>query len=276
MIRTYLMKVSHLRPPLLLANSEAFKTSMNLLKYESMNLLKGVALFLVSALARLADLFDFKTRRRRRRKGWARRGGGAMLWVVRLSGLCSLAMVMMAPSFQSFPPAEAIKSSHFLRLHSAGDYDRHFAVASSDSAGLGFRRAPFFHNAAECEPPSSNGTSVCNPSLVHIAITLDEEYLRGSIAVVHSVLTHARCPESIFFHFLVSELGLEPVMRSTFPGLRFKTYYFDPERVRGLISTSVRQALEQPLNYARNYLAEILERCVSWIMSKIISGVIID
>ncbi|WOL10305.1 hypothetical protein Cni_G19060 [Canna indica] len=188
-----------------------------------------------------------------------------MLWVVRLSGLCSLAMVMMvlAPSFQSFPPAEAIRSSHFLRLHSAGDYDRHFAVASSDSAGLGFRRAPFFHNAAECEPPSSNGTSVCNPSLVHIAITLDEEYLRGSIAVVHSVLTHARCPESIFFHFLVSEPGLEPVMRSTFPGLRFKTYYFDPERVRGLISTSVRQALEQPLNYARNYLAEILERCVS-------------
>ncbi|WOL08873.1 hypothetical protein Cni_G17626 [Canna indica] len=188
-----------------------------------------------------------------------------MLWVVRLSGLCSLAMVIMvlSPSFQSFPPAEAIRSSHFLRLHSAGDYDLHFAVASSDSAGLGFRQAPFFHNAAECEPPSSNGTSVCNPSLVHIAITLDEEYLRDSIAVVHSVLTHARCPESIFFHFLVSEPGLEPVMRSTFPGLRFKTYYFDPERVRGLISTSVRQALEQPLNYAWNYLAEILEQCMS-------------
>ncbi|WOL18266.1 putative galacturonosyltransferase-like 7 [Canna indica] len=165
-----------------------------------------------------------------------------------------MVMMVLAPSFQSFPPAEAI---------SAGDYDRHFAVASSDSAGLGFRRAPFFHNAAECEPPSSNGTSVCNPSLVHIAITLDEDYLRGSIAVVHSVLTHARCPESIFFHFLVSEPGLEPVMRSTFLGFRFKTYYFDPERVRGLISTSVLQALEQSLNYARNYLAEILERCVS-------------
>ncbi|WOL14546.1 hypothetical protein Cni_G23326 [Canna indica] len=144
-----------------------------------------------------------------------------------------MVMMVLAPSFQSFPSAEAIRSSHFLRLHSAGDYDRHFAVASSDSAGLGFRRAPFFHNAAECEPPSSNGTSVCNPSLVHIAITLDEEYLRGSIAVVHSVLTHARCSNSIFFHFLVSEPGLEPVMRSTFPGLRFKTYYFDPGARQG-------------------------------------------
>ncbi|WOL16870.1 putative galacturonosyltransferase-like 7 [Canna indica] len=78
-----------------------------------------------------------------------------MLWVVRLSGLCSLAMVMMvlAPSFQSFPPAEAIRSSHFLRLHSAGDYDRHFAVASSDSAALGFRRAPFFHKCRRVRAP---------------------------------------------------------------------------------------------------------------------------
>ncbi|KZV47368.1 putative galacturonosyltransferase-like 7-like [Dorcoceras hygrometricum] len=51
-------------------------------------------------------------------------------------------------------------------------------------------------------------------------------------------------------------------VRSTFPELRFRVYYFDPERVRGLISSSVRQALEQPLNYARNYLAELLEPCV--------------
>uniref|UniRef100_A0A0E0P6V8 Hexosyltransferase n=1 Tax=Oryza rufipogon TaxID=4529 RepID=A0A0E0P6V8_ORYRU len=35
-----------------------------------------------------------------------------------------------------------------------------------------------------------------------------------------------------------------------------------PDRVRSLISTSVRQALEQPLNYARNYLADFLEPCV--------------
>ncbi|WOL01372.1 putative galacturonosyltransferase-like 7 [Canna indica] len=65
-------------------------------------------------------------------------------------------------------------------------------------------------------------------------------------------------------------------MRSTFPGLRFKTYYFDPERVRGLISTSVRQALEQPLNYARNYLAEILERCVSRVIYLNSNLVVVD
>ncbi|RZS15056.1 hypothetical protein BHM03_00046832, partial [Ensete ventricosum] len=217
-----------------------------------------LALLLVSAIARLADLFDFKTRGRRRR----RRSVGVMLWVVRLSGLCSFAMVMvvLSPSLQSFPPAEAIRSSHYLRLY--GGYGHHVAAASDDSEDLVFRRAPPFHNAAECEPPSANGTSVCDSSLVHIAITLDEEYLRGSIAAVHSVLAHTRCPESVFFHFLVSEPSLEPVVRSAFPGLRFKAYHFDPERVRGLISTSVRQALEQPLNYARNYLADILEHCV--------------
>ncbi|RWW25069.1 hypothetical protein GW17_00010617 [Ensete ventricosum] len=225
-----------------------------------------LALVLVSALARLADLFDFKTRRRRRRRGCGRRGGGTMLWVARLSGLCSLAMVMvvLSPSIQSFPPAEAIRSSHYLRIPAGGGgYNHHLAAASGDAESLVFRRAPRFHNAAECEPPSANGTSVCDPSLVHIAITLDEEYLRGSIAVVHSVLTHARCPENVFFHLLLSEPGLESVVRSAFPGLRFKAYYFDPDRVRALISTSVRQALEQPLNYARNYLGDILERCVN-------------
>ncbi|KAF2304733.1 hypothetical protein GH714_037742 [Hevea brasiliensis] len=59
-------------------------------------------------------------------------------------------------------------------------------------------------------------------------------------------------------HSMLSTFGV----RSTFPQLKFKVYYFDPEIVRNLISTSVRQALEQPLNYARNYLADLLEPCV--------------
>ncbi|XP_074566904.1 putative galacturonosyltransferase-like 7 [Curcuma longa] len=230
--------------------------------------IKGAVVFLlVSALARLADSFDFKTRRRRRRKGWgggSRRGGGTLRWVVRLSGLCSAAivMVLLAPSLQSFPPAEAIRSSQYLRFPGGG-YNHQLAASAVETKGFSFRQAPWFYNAADCEPPSANGSSVCDSSLVHVAITLDEEYLRGSIAAVHSLLTHARCPESVFFHFLVVEMGLESVVRSAFPGLRFKTYYFDPDRVRWLISTSVRQALDQPLNYARIYLADILERCVS-------------
>ncbi|KAG6508437.1 hypothetical protein ZIOFF_033811 [Zingiber officinale] len=217
------------------------------------------------SVALLANLLHFKIRSCRRRKACSRGlylGAGTMLWLVRLSGLCSAAMLMvvLSPSFQSFPPAEAIRSSHYLRTP-GGRYHR--VAALSDFTDVsGFRRAPSFRNAGDCEVPSANGTSVCDPSLVHIAITLDEEYLRGSIAAVHSVLTHARCPESVFFHFLVSQPGLETVVRSAFPGLRFKAYFFDPDRVRGLISTSVRQALEQPLNYARNYLADILERCV--------------
>ncbi|XP_019163755.1 PREDICTED: probable galacturonosyltransferase-like 7 [Ipomoea nil] len=182
-----------------------------------------------------------------------------MLWIMKFSWFVSAAMVMVVlfPSLQSFPPAEAIRSSNldsYLRFQgqiaSSGALDR-----------FSFRKAPPFRNAGGCG--SVVGESyVCDPSLVHVAITLDMEYLRGSIAAVHSILQHSRCPESVFFHFLVSETSLESLVRSTFPELKLKVYYFDPERVRSLISTSVRQALEEPLNYARNYLAGMLEPCV--------------
>ncbi|KAK1318832.1 putative galacturonosyltransferase-like 7 [Acorus calamus] len=160
-----------------------------------------------------------------------------MLLIAKISGLFSAAMVMvvLSPSLPSFPPAEAIRSS--------------------------FRRSPVFRNADDCAA-AAGGFGVCDRSLVHIAITLDGAYLRGSIAAVHSVLQHSRCPESVFFHFLVSDADLEALVRSTFPDLRFRSYLFDPSVVRGLISPSVRQALEQPLNYARNYLADLLEPCV--------------
>ncbi|XP_010922260.1 probable galacturonosyltransferase-like 7 [Elaeis guineensis] len=182
-----------------------------------------------------------------------------MLWIMRISGFFSAAMVMvvLSPSLQSFPPAEAIRSSHldgYLRFPAG-------TAATGARDRFSFRQAPPFRNAEECGATDDDAT-VCDPSLVHIAITLDVEYLRGSIAAVHSVLQHALCPENVFFHFLVSENSLEALVRSAFPQLRFKVYYFDPERVRGLISSSVRQALEQPLNYARNYLADMLEPCV--------------
>ncbi|XP_048227847.1 probable galacturonosyltransferase-like 7 [Ricinus communis] len=178
-----------------------------------------------------------------------------MLWIVRLSGFFSAAMVMivLSPSLQSFAPAEAIRSS--------------FGNPAVDSLNrFSFRRATVFRNADKCGLINSRVSvktgGLCDPSLVHVAITLDVEYLRGSIAAVHSILQHSLCPESVFFHFLVSETNLESLVRSTFPQLKFKVYYFDPEIVRNLISTSVRQALEQPLNYARNYLADLLEPCV--------------
>ncbi|KAJ0054492.1 hypothetical protein Pint_00914 [Pistacia integerrima] len=176
-----------------------------------------------------------------------------MLSILRFSGYFSAAtlLIVLSLSFQSSPPAEAIKSSH---------------LSSVDSLNpLSFRKASIFRNADECGSTAykiSGRTGVCDPSLVHVAITLDVDYLRGSIAAVHSILQHSMCPESIFFHFLVSEINLEKLVRSTFPQLKFKVYYFDPDIVRNMISTSVRQALEQPLNYARNYLADLLEPCV--------------
>ncbi|KAK9733754.1 hypothetical protein RND81_04G090000 [Saponaria officinalis] len=161
-----------------------------------------------------------------------------MLWIFRFSGVFSgvLLMIILSPSLQSFPPAEAIRS---------------------------FRRAPVFRNAPNCRAATSD---VCDTSFIHVAITLDVDYLRGSIAAVHSILQHSHCPENIFFHFLASRVDttarLETLVVSVFPHLHFTVHYFNPNVVKPLISTTIRQALEQPLNYARNYLADILEPCV--------------
>uniref|UniRef100_A0A1J3F2T0 Hexosyltransferase n=1 Tax=Noccaea caerulescens TaxID=107243 RepID=A0A1J3F2T0_NOCCA len=179
-----------------------------------------------------------------------------MLWITRVSGIFSAAMavIVLSPSLQSFPPAAAIRSSHL---------DAYLRPTPPDRSLLSsFRKSPVFRNANECLSSGAD-SGVCNPSLVHVAITLDVEYLRGSIAAVNSILQHSMCPESVFFHFIVSETNLESLVRSTFPELNFNVYYFAPETVRGLISSSVRQALEQPLNYARNYLADLLEPCVN-------------
>ncbi|XP_047315950.1 probable galacturonosyltransferase-like 7 [Impatiens glandulifera] len=187
------------------------------------------------------------------------------VWLMKLSGFFSVAMVtvILSPSLQSFPPAEAIRSSNL------EEYLRFPTQTSSDDR-FSYRIAPAFRNADECsltdkkknKKKTFKRKGVCDPSLVHVAITLDVDYLRGSIAAVNSILQNSLCPEDIFFHFLVSETNLETLVRSTFPQLKFKFYYFDPEIVRSLISTSVRQALEQPLNYARNYMADLLEPCV--------------
>ncbi|KAL4305308.1 hypothetical protein S245_054732 [Arachis hypogaea] len=179
-----------------------------------------------------------------------------MSWAMRFSGFFSAAMLMiiLSPSLQSFHPAEAIRSSPHL--------DGYIRQPDPQNR-FSFRKASPFRNAEQCRPNNRTLTTVCDPSLVHVALTLDLEYLRGSIAAVHSILQHSLCPENIFFHFLVSDTNLDSLVQSTFPQLNFKVYYFDPNIVRNLISTSVRQALEQPLNYARNYLADLLETCVN-------------
>ncbi|KAJ6996578.1 hypothetical protein NC653_013244 [Populus alba x Populus x berolinensis] len=51
-------------------------------------------------------------------------------------------------------------------------------------SGYRFAEAPEYRNGRDCPVLTSNGrlVSSCEPSLVHIAMTLDSEYLRGSIA----------------------------------------------------------------------------------------------
>ncbi|KAK2994384.1 hypothetical protein RJ640_029499 [Escallonia rubra] len=138
---------------------------------------------------------------------------------------------------------------------------------------FGFAEAPEYRNGVDCPVVNDGsgegvGTTSCDASLVHVAMTLDSEYLRGSMAAVHSVLRHTSCPENLFFHLIAAEFDpvsprvLTQLVRSTFPSLSFKVYIFREDTVLNLISSSIRTALENPLNYARNYLGDILDPCV--------------
>lgn len=126
-----------------------------------------------------------------------------------------------------------------------------------------FREAPAFRNGKECPQTtwSSLDKEIHNPSIIHITMTLDTAYLRGSVAGVFSVLHHATCPENIVFHFVTTHrhgAKLTRAITSTFPFLNFHLYYFNTNLVKGKISSSIRRALDQPLNYARMYLADLL------------------
>ncbi|KAL5541721.1 hypothetical protein UlMin_009431 [Ulmus minor] len=112
-----------------------------------------------------------------------------------------------------------------------------------------FREAPAFRNNEQCPD-----------GIVHITMTLDANYLRGTMAAVLSMLQHSACPENLSFHFLSAHSSSElfSSIKTTFPYLKFTIYRYNTSRVRGMISRSIRQALDQPLNYARIHLADIL------------------
>jgi lipopolysaccharide biosynthesis glycosyltransferase len=65
-------------------------------------------------------------------------------------------------------------------------------------------------------------------------------------------------------------------VRSTFPSLNFKVYIFREDTVINLISSSIRQALENPLNYARNYLGDMLDLCVDRVIYLDSDVVVVD
>ena len=146
-----------------------------------------------------------------------------------------------------------------------------------------YSEAPEFRNGFNCPGLENDAVSLaCNPKAIHIAMTIDSEYLRGSIASVHSVLRHTCCPENIFFHFIASDSNsintqfINQILHSTFPSLHFKLYLFKENIVSNLISSSIRQALNNPLNYARSYLAELLDPCVERVIYLDSDTIVVD
>ncbi|WVZ10010.1 hypothetical protein V8G54_014540, partial [Vigna mungo] len=127
-----------------------------------------------------------------------------------------------------------------------------------------FKQAPKFYNSPTCATTALQYTHTCSHQAVHVAMTLDITYLRGSMAAILSVLQHSSCPENVIFHFVtaVSRASASALLNRTlsnsFPYLNFQIYPFNDLQVAGLISTSIRSALDCPLNYARNYLANLL------------------
>ncbi|KAH6827654.1 galacturonosyltransferase-like 4 [Perilla frutescens var. hirtella] len=127
--------------------------------------------------------------------------------------------------------------------------------ATTHHPPLPFCEAPKFHNGATCSSSPTTTTAT-----IHIAMTLDANYLRGTAAAVLSILQHSTCPENVIFHFVWVKNNplILSIIKSTFPYLNFNLYRLKTARVRALISKSIRQALDQPLNYARIYLADML------------------
>ncbi|XP_058188312.1 probable galacturonosyltransferase-like 10 [Rhododendron vialii] len=180
-------------------------------------------------------------------------------------------LLLIIPLFLSLLcPSSAIRSFPD-KMIADGVGDESNMVSSNN-----FMEAPVYENGHEC-PVSAKNDAVSSASaretcddrfIVHVAMTLDGEYLRGSIAAVHSVLKHTSCPGNIYFHFIASDSGsptaneLTRIVQSTFPSLAFKVYPFDEKLVKKLISSSIRKALDNPLNYARSYLSDIIDECV--------------
>ncbi|EPS64908.1 hypothetical protein M569_09869 [Genlisea aurea] len=142
------------------------------------------------------------------------------------------------------------------------------AVAISAAAELRYGEAPKFYNSPSCPPAAVPAGDGCyGGSAIQVAMTLDEAYLRGTMAAIYSILRHCSCPENVVFHFVAAASSSETrdllrVVEESFPYLQFRNYAFDDAAVAGLVSNSIRAALDSPLNYARNYLAELLPACV--------------
>ncbi|CAA6675725.1 unnamed protein product [Spirodela intermedia] len=96
----------------------------------------------------------------------------------------------VSPTSTTNPSSLFIISFVFLILFSSSSYPRPLRPAAPPPRR--FPGGPAFRNAEDCTAGDA----------VHIAMTLDSNYLRGTMAVVLSVLQHTSCPANIAFHFL--------------------------------------------------------------------------
>ncbi|KAL5142436.1 putative galacturonosyltransferase-like 4 [Glycine soja] len=116
-----------------------------------------------------------------------------------------------------------------------------------------FWEAPAFRNSEDCSSSPS--------ATINVVMTLDTNYLCGTMAAVLSMLHHSTCPKNLAFHFLSAHDDTPELfsgIKSTFPYLKMKIYRFDSNKVRSKISKSIQQTLDQPLNYVRIYLADTI------------------
>ncbi|MBA0738272.1 hypothetical protein Gogos_011655 [Gossypium gossypioides] len=126
-----------------------------------------------------------------------------------------------------------------------------------------FKEAPSFYISQDCPLiiDENHGFSfLFSDQAVHVAMTLGTAYIRGTVEAILSILQHSSCPQNIVFHFVASADAslLHATISSSFPHLNFLVYPFYDSSVSRLISTSIRSALDCPLNYARSYLANLL------------------
>ncbi|KAG4962403.1 hypothetical protein JHK82_039092 [Glycine max] len=147
-----------------------------------------------------------------------------------------------------------------------------FFPCVSSSRKQQFKEAPQFYNSPNCPSIEHHDILSSSEEAVHVAMTLDTTYIRGSMAAILSVLQHSSCPQNTFFHFVCSSNAnanananantnaslLRATISNAFPYLNFQLYPFDDAVVSNLISTSIRAALDCPLNYARSYLPNLL------------------
>lgn len=115
-------------------------------------------------------------------------------------------------------------------------------------------------------------------------MTLEENYVRGTVALIQSILTNAACPDSVFLHLMTHDKsnsnddddvgsgtgarGALSTLTSLFPDVRRATHEMSRFNITSgrVVRADMRYRggdLEAPLNYARAWLPHALPRCVA-------------